>query len=129
MIIFSRKQKIATKDSTKSELVAMSDMFDRVEWVYAYLVERDFTMDTSKLYCDNTSTITIVKCDKKLLRNIYLSARRGIMYEAICTRKFTHLKHKYTECMIADAMTKSITGTSFPRFMNAIMGWTKLHKA
>ena len=126
MIIFSRKQKIATKDSTKSELVAMSDMFDRVEWVYAYLVERDFTMDTSKLYCDNTSTITIVKCDKKLLRNIYLSARRGIMYEAICTRKFAHLEHKYTEYMIADAMTKIITGISFPRFMNAIMGWAKI---
>ena len=78
MIIFSRKQKIATKDSTKSELVAMSDMFDRVEWVYAYLVERDFTMDTSKLYCDNTSTITIVKSDKKIIKeHIFICETRN----------------------------------------------------
>ena len=129
VIILSRKQKIATKDSTESELVAMADMFERVEWAYEYLVEREFIMDTPKLYCDNTSTITIVKSDeRKPLRNRHLTARQGIMHEVIYTRKFAHLEHKYTEYMIADAMTKSLTGTLFTRFMNAIMGWAKLRK-
>ena len=130
VVILSRKQKIATKDSTKLNLVAMSDMFERVEWAYEYLVERRFIMDTPKLYCDNTSTITIVRSnERKPLRNRHLTARQGIMHEVIYTRKFAHLEHKYTEYMIADAMTKSLTGTLFTRFMNAIMGWTKLHKA
>ena len=40
MTVVSKKQKIAIKDLTDVELVALSDMIERTEWEHEYLKEQ-----------------------------------------------------------------------------------------
>jgi hypothetical protein len=37
IVSYSKKQKIATKDSTEAEMVALSDMLVKIEWVMDFL--------------------------------------------------------------------------------------------
>ena len=120
----SKKQRLATKDSTESELVALSDFVAKVEFTQGYVRARGYRLEEPIVFNDNTSTITIInKLDDKPLRNRHLTARRGILREFFCEDKLGHLKYKNTKDMVADVMTKPLLGKSFERFAMIIMGW------
>ena len=104
----------------------MSDMVAKVEWMNEYLKERGYKVKEPIIYCDNTSTITIVKKETcKPLRNRHMIARRSILHEVIVEEKHMILKWKSTKVMIANIMTKALGGELFENFACAIMGWSK----
>lgn len=123
-MVFSRKQRLATKDSTESELVALSDYVAKVERSHGYLEERGIKLDAPIVLNDNTSTIAIInKKDDKPLRNRHLTARKSISKEFFCEDKIEILKYEPTKSMIADVMTKPLMGEGYLVLVRAIMGW------
>jgi hypothetical protein len=60
LVTLSRKQKIATKDSTEAELVGVSDTLSEVEKTHEYMKEQGVELDLPVIYQDNMSTITLV---------------------------------------------------------------------
>jgi len=56
----SRKQKIATRDSTEAELVALSDLVLIGEWVDEYLQFSYGQLEKPIVFQDNRSTMTLV---------------------------------------------------------------------
>ena len=125
-MVLSRKQRLATKDSTEAELVALSDYVAKVEWSQGYLEERGIKLDAPIVLNDNTSTITIInKRDDKPLRNRHLTARRSILKEFFCKDKFGILRYEPTKSMIVDVMTKLLMGEGYLVLASAIMGWSK----
>ena len=124
IMIFSKKQRIATKDSTEAELVGLSDFMAKVEWGQEYLLSRGHKLNKPLVLCDNTSTITIVKSlEKKMLRNRHLTARRGILHEQVIEDDYVDLKYISTKEMIADVLTKPVQGNLFTKLTRAVMGW------
>ena len=82
--VVSKKQKLGTKDSTESEVVALTDMIEKVEWVHEYSKEQGYEMKIPVIYEDNNSTIVLVmKENSPKLRTRHLSARRCIVSEFI----------------------------------------------
>ena len=125
--VVSKKQKIATKDSTEAELVALSDMIEKTEWAHEYLKEQGYDVKVPLIYEDNTSTITLVKKpDNPKLRTRHLTARRSVVYEHIIRYKSAEIEYKNTSEMLADTLTKPLVGSMFYKLNNIMMGWQKL---
>jgi Reverse transcriptase (RNA-dependent DNA polymerase). len=122
------KQKIATKDSTESELVGISDMIVRIEKMNEFLRLQGIDgLDVPLILQDNTSTITLVtEKESGKARTKHLEARRAVVYENVQERKLSEIKHVSTKHMVADVLTKPLGGELFYRFANVLMGWTVL---
>jgi hypothetical protein len=125
ILTYCGKQRIATKDSTESELVSLSDMLVKIEKVYDFLVCQGIEMDEPPLVLqDNKSTIAIVsEMGRKQARTRHLQARRGVVYEAWKQRKAVDIAYISTKDMVADVFTKPLGGEGFYRFANILLGW------
>jgi hypothetical protein len=55
----SRKQKLNTRSSTESELVAVDDIATTVLWTQLFLQEQGITIDQNIIYQDNKSAILL----------------------------------------------------------------------
>jgi len=60
VLVMSSKQKIVTKDSTESELVALSDKTMSVVQCADFMVSQGHTIGAPNIKQDNTSTISLV---------------------------------------------------------------------
>ena len=63
VITKSRKQKVQCKSSTESELVALSDYIEQIEWVKDFLESQGLKTGPAIVYQDNTSTMAKAKQD------------------------------------------------------------------
>jgi hypothetical protein len=120
----STKQKVNTRSSTESELVAHDDVVSKILWSKQFIEAQGFTVNANIVYRDNTSAM-------KLKENGEASSGK-------CTRHFD-IKYFYitdlikrneiqivycpTEEMIADYMTKPMVGAKFAKFCNIIMNF------
>jgi hypothetical protein len=119
----SRKQKIATKDSTEAELVGLSDSLVEIERASEYLKEQGVELDVPVIYQDNMSTIALVESETSgNVRTRHLSARRAIVYEAARVRKSVRIMFLRTIHMVADVLTKPLGGRLFYKFAEALLG-------
>jgi hypothetical protein len=120
----SRKQKIATKDSTEAELVGgLSDSLVEIERASEYLKEQGVELDVPVIYQDNMSTIALVESETSgNVRTRHLSARRAIVYEAARVRKSVRIMFLRTIHMVADVLTKPLGGHLFYKFAEALLG-------
>ena len=118
-----RKQKIATKDSTEAEIVGMSDNFERLEWVHDFITSLGWRLNQPIIYQDNMSAITLVMGVPRRLRTKHMTARNAVLHQAIVEKNEAGLEHKSTKLMIADPLTKPITGEAYHLMMAVVMGW------
>jgi hypothetical protein len=123
LMTISRKQKIATKDSTEAELVGLSDTLVEVERANEYLREQGVELDIPVIYQDNMSTIALVGSETSgNVRTRHLCARRAIVYEAAQVRKSVRIMFLRTVKMVADVLTKPLGGRLFYKFADALLG-------
>ena len=122
VITMCRKHKIATRESTEAELVALSDMMLIAEWAKEFMMAQGFEMKTPIIYQDNTSTITLVttKTGGKL-RTKHINARRAAVLQDILNERFI-VKYINTKKMIADVLTKPLGGQQFKYLISFLMG-------
>lgn len=126
LMTLSRKQKIATKDSTEAELVGLSDTLVDVERTDEYMREQGIELEPPVIFQDNMSTIALVGSETSgNVRTRHLSARRAIVYEAAEVRKSVCIKFLRTVEMVADVLTKPLSGRLFYKFSEALMGRSK----
>jgi len=112
--VISKKQKIATKNSTEAELVALSDQFLYASWVEDFLSSRGMKLRKTTILQDNRSTIDLVtRPDNGVLRTKNLRARRAVMYEELKKNFNFLIEHVFTDEMIADILTKPLSGSNF----------------
>ena len=118
----SSKQKIDTKSSTESELVAIDAVLPQALWTKYFLEGQGYGTDTL-LYEDNQSTI-------KLADNGKASSGKGTRHINIryffitdrIARKEVAVQYCPTKQMVADYFTKPLQGELFYKFRDQIMG-------
>jgi hypothetical protein len=109
----STKQRINTKSSTESELIALSDMSTTAIWVNDFIQHQHYKLSTTVIYQDNKSTITMINNgNNNKERTRHINLRYFWLRDRIKSGEII-VTYKQTSDMIADILTKTIQGKQF----------------
>ena len=75
----STKQKLNTRSSTTSELVAADDFLPKIIWVKHFLAEQGIKLDQNVLYQDNPITMLLEKVVDYLVVSVLVPSMSGIL--------------------------------------------------
>ena len=120
----SIKQKLNTRSSTESELVAVDDIMPLILWTNNFLRSQGYESKDTIIYQDNKSAILLESNGR------YSSSRRTRHIEAryffikdYQDKGALSVKYCPTDDMIADFFTKPLQGNKFYSFRKLIMNF------
>jgi hypothetical protein len=118
----STRQKLNTKSSTESELVAVDDVMPFVMWTRYFLQAQGYEVRENKVFQDNQSAILLEKNGRKSSsrRTRHINIRYFFVTDRIQSRELT-VEYCPTEEMLADMFTKPLQGSLFRKFRAAVM--------
>ena len=118
----SSKQRINTKSSMEAEMIALSDMGSVGIWMRNFLISMGIVDDKAlKIFQDNKSTIALIeKGVSTSNRTRHIGIRTFWLKDRI-KNKEVQIIHVPTDLMIADGLTKGVTGNKFLRLRNLLM--------
>jgi ABC-type transport system involved in Fe-S cluster assembly fused permease/ATPase subunit len=118
----SSAQKLNTKSSTESELVALSDNTSQVIWCRNFLTAQGYNLGPATIYQDNMSTISMVANGKSnSARTRHIAIRFFFIADRVKT-EMLKLNMK-TGNKLADILTKPLQGQLFLRLRGMLLNW------
>jgi hypothetical protein len=119
----SRKQKINTRSSTESELVAVDDAMTMILWTKLFMEAQGYNIDRNILYQDNKSSILLETNGRKSAgkRSRALNVRYFFVTDQM-EKGNLQIEYCQTEKMTADYHTKPLQGSKFAEFRAMILG-------
>jgi hypothetical protein len=121
VIVKSCKQKIVTRDSTESELVALSDKVLLPVRCAEFVAGQGIDIGVPVIEQDNTSTISLVTNGGGKFRNKYMRVRQMSVLQLI-TDGDVKVKHVTTDKMDADGCTKPLQGNLGRSMVSRMLG-------
>jgi hypothetical protein len=118
----STKQKINTRSSTETELVAADDFMPIILWTNYFLDAQGYGTEDTILYQDNQSAILLERNGRKSSskRTKHLNCRYYFITDRI-NRKELSVEYCPTGEMVGDFFTKPLQGKLFYKFRSLIM--------
>jgi hypothetical protein len=118
----SNKQKLNTRSSTETELVAADDFMPMIIWTNLFLEAQGYGAKETILYQDNQSAILLEKNGRKSSgkRTKHLNIRYYFITDRISNKELS-VAYCPTEEMIGDFFTKPLQGKLFYKFRAIIM--------
>ena len=118
----STRQKINTKSSTETELVAADDVLTQAIWSRYFLMEQGYNEFKINLLQDNMSAILLEKngMTSSGKRTRHLGIRAFWIADQV-KKGIVNIEHESTENMIADFFTKPLQGAKFREFRKLIL--------
>ena len=120
----STSQKINTKSSTESEMVGLSDSSSQVIWTRNFLIEQGYTIQPATIFQDNTSTMFLVKNGKSNSERTKHIATRFYFIKDRVDKNEIKIEHLQTSEMIADILTKPLSGLLFFKLRALLLNWS-----
>ena len=119
----SSKQKINTKSSTETELVAMSEYVPYSIWMKNFLKHQGYEVK-SKVLQDNQSAMLIEKNGRNSCtgNSRHIDIRYYFVKDRVDKGEL-EIVYCPTEEMLSDFFTKPLQGNLFNKFRNVLMGW------
>ncbi len=117
----SHKQKINTKSSTESELVAVDDKLGNIMWTHHFIKQQGYNVSENVVFQDNMSSLSLEKNGRlsSSSRTKHIKAKYFLVKDKSDGGKLT-LKYCPTELMWADVLTKPLQGAKF-RLMHSFL--------
>ena len=112
---------MVAKSSTEAELISFVDHCVQALWARHWLIEQGQPSVPFLCWQDNTSTISILRSAGPSQRTKHLDIRMFFANEKIREGEIC-VEHKPTEDMLADVLTKPLTGDAFGRMAGKLMG-------
>ena len=118
----STKQKINTRSSTETEIVAVDDLMPMLLWTNYFLEGQGYGSTSSILYQDNKSAILLENNGRKSSskRTKHIHMRYYFITDRIQKNELS-IEHCPTKAMVADFFTKPLQGKLFYEFRSIIM--------
>jgi hypothetical protein len=118
----STKQKINTRSSTETELVAADDFMPIILWTNYFLDAQGYGTNDTILYQDNQSAILLEKNGRKSSskRTKHLNCRYYFITDHINSNELS-VEYCPTGEMVGDFFTKPLQGQLFYKFRHLIM--------
>ena len=125
-IVTSTKQKLNTRSSTESELVAVDDCMPAILWTRYFMEAQGYGVRENIVYQDNKSAILLEKNGKasSSKRTKHINIRYYFVTDRIAKGELS-VEWCPTGDMIGDFMTKPNQGALFCKFRDQIMGVVK----
>ena len=122
-VVWSRssRQKINTKSSTESELIAVSDKLSDILWCRMFMESLGEVTKAPLVLCqDNQSTITMIKNGTASTgKSKHIQLRHFWMLQYVLDGELD-LVYVPTEEMLADMLTKPLHGVMFKKFVKML---------
>jgi hypothetical protein len=115
----SCKQKINTRSSTETELIAVDDILPTVQWAKSFMAEQGYELET-EIREDNRSTMLLMRNGRLSSGTKHLDDRYFYVKDLI-DRGVIKLSHCVSDSMIADYFTKPTQGKRFLVLRNLIL--------
>ena len=116
----SAKQSIVSRSSTEAELIALSDSGSQVIWVREFMIQQGFDLAPATIYQDNMSTISLISNGRpKAEKSRHINIRYFWLRDRIVAKDI-QIEHMPTDMMIADMLTKPLTGELFRKFRDLV---------
>jgi len=120
----SIKQKLVANSSTEAELICIYDALDHILWIRRVLEWLGHEQGTTKLYQDNTSTITMAHMGRGASgSNTKHIDIRYFFIKQFIDAKVIEIDHLGTDQMIGDFFASPRQGQDFRRTRDVIMGY------
>jgi hypothetical protein len=120
----SAKQKVGSVSSTDAEVIALVDCLKMVVWLRNLLSELDIIkLKTSIVYQDNKSAIFMVTEPNSRFRRSKHILTKISYARQLNTEGIVSIVWCDTKAMIADVLTKPLTGELFLYFIRKILGF------
>ena len=116
----SVKQRLVSKSSSESELIAIDDALNSVIEISNLCKELNI-YNVPTLYQDNLSTIQMIKNGKQFDGRSSHIRKRYYYIKELVSNKEINLEHMPTEFMKADILTKPLTGYLFKKMKQWIL--------
>ena len=118
----SCKQKVKTRSSVETELIAVDDILPTVQWAKSFMAEQGYDLQT-EIMEDNRSTMLLMRNGRLSSgkRTKHLDIRYFFVKEDLLDRGVITLSHCLSNNMIADFFTKPIQGQRFQILRSLIM--------
>ena len=118
----SMKQKLNTRSSTETELVAADDFMPMILWTNSFLQAQGYGAQDTILFQDNQSAIFLEKngCKSSSKCTKHLNMWYFFITDCINAHDFS-VEYCPTDHMFADFFTKPLQGKLFLTFCKAIM--------
>jgi hypothetical protein len=118
----STKQKVNTRSSTEAELVSLDDVISKVLWTKLFLEAQGYAVKQNLIFRDNQSSMKLEMNGKTSSgkRTKHFNIKYFYITDLIEKDEMT-IEYCPTESMLADYMTKPLTGTKFTLFRKRIM--------
>ena len=119
------KQSIVTKSSTEAELVALSDGCSDILWARQMLMDQGYKLDATTVGEDNMSVLSMLERRKfSTARTKHINIRYFFIVDRIKSGELK-MVHVPTDLMVADFMTKPLTGKQFNVLQDRLFGPSK----
>jgi hypothetical protein len=117
----SNKQKVNTRSSTETELIAVDDALPTIQWTMNFMAEQGYILET-EIKEDNKSTMLLMKNGRLSSgkRTKHFDIRYFYVKDLI-DRGIVKLSHCISEDMLADFFTKPLQGKRFIFLRNLIL--------
>jgi Reverse transcriptase (RNA-dependent DNA polymerase) len=115
--------KINTKSSTEEELCGMHDYSNMVLWSRKFLNELGYGKDVARIKQDNMSTMDLIYEGRAKALSTKHIDRRYFYVKDLIDRKEVRVVYCRTDMMIADLLTKPLSGFYFERLCNKLMNF------
>jgi hypothetical protein len=120
----SSTQKLNTMSSTEAELVAVTEASYQVLWTRNFLLEQGYQISPATMFQDNLSTIQLIKNGRSNTeRTRHIETRYFFITNRI-ERGEVQVIYKPTQEMLADIMTKPLTGNLFRKLRDQLLNIT-----
>jgi hypothetical protein len=120
----SIKQKVVSKSTAEAELIAQSDGVALGSWALQFLEEQGYILPKVIVYEDNKATITLAqKGSPTSERSRHIRIRFFFIKQFIDSKEM-ELIYCPTEDMIADILTKPLSGELFRKLRDYLLGYT-----
>jgi hypothetical protein len=126
-MVISKKQKLVSRSSTEAELIALDEGVVQVMWARQFLIElgQGVTSRPSKIFQDNKSTIVLAhKGPTGQGKSKHIANKFFYVTQCIDSRDVEVL-YLPTEMMIADILTKPLSGQLFDRMRALLLCFRK----
>ena len=119
----SSKQKLNTKSSTETELVAVDDKMPQIVWTQYFMEAQGYKIRDNVAYQDNQSAMLLKKNRRgsSSKRTRHINIRYYFVTDRIAADEL-RVEYCPTDDMHGDYFTKAVQGKKFKRFWNFVLG-------
>jgi hypothetical protein len=118
----STRQKLVARSSTESELIGLTDYSSHVLHMREFLLQQGYEVGPAQIYHDNKSTMAMIERGRHSGERTKHIAMRYFFLKDRVSNNELRIEYMPTEDMVADQLTKPLTGKQFFKLRDRLMG-------